>query len=118
MGVALFGVGHQAGVGQNDGIYSQIGCAVDGQLPDCFTPRLRVGVERQQHLAAACMGVLQASDNGGRIKVQPGKVAGIGGIAKAQVHAVGTVIDRRLQRRQAACGANQLGFAPNGLIGR
>src|SRR3546814_6848695 len=53
------------------------------------------------------MRIAYAFCNSGLIEIQAGKIAGVGGIAKPQIDAVGAVIDRRLQGRQAARRADQ-----------
>ena len=105
--VVLRGVLHEAGVGQDDGVQPHVHGLVHRAAPGAGVGGLRVGVERHEHLAPALVGVGNAAGNGGFVKVQPGKVAGVGGIAQAQVHAVGTVVDGGLQGGQAAGGADQ-----------
>ncbi|EKD96926.1 MAG: hypothetical protein ACD_23C01183G0002 [uncultured bacterium] len=53
------------------------------------------------------MGVANAGLDGGFVKVQAGKIARIGGIAKAQVDAICAVVHCGLERRQAAGRAHQ-----------
>jgi hypothetical protein len=53
------------------------------------------------------MGVINPLCNRLRIKIKPGEVPGVGGIPEPQVNAIGSVINRRFQGRQAARGANQ-----------
>ncbi|MEZ5608280.1 MAG: hypothetical protein R3E52_14475 [Burkholderiaceae bacterium] len=55
------------------------------------------------------MGVGNAALYGGLVEVQAGKVARVGGVAQAQVDAVGAMVDGGLERRQAAGGADQFG---------
>ena len=101
------GISHHAGVGQDDGINPAVRGAIDRALPELGLGRLRVGVERHKHLAPALMRVANAGFNGGFVKIEAGKVARVGGIAKAEVNAVGAVVNRRLERGQAAGRANQ-----------
>jgi hypothetical protein len=53
------------------------------------------------------MGVTDAAVDGSLVKVQAGKIARIGSVAKAQVNTVGSVVDSGFQGRQAASRANQ-----------
>jgi hypothetical protein len=55
------------------------------------------------------VGVGDAGLDGGFVEVQAGKVARVGGVAQAQVDAVGAVVDGGLERRQAAGRADQFG---------
>jgi hypothetical protein len=43
------------------------------------------------------------------IEIQAGEIARVGVVAVAEIDRVGAVVDRRLERRQAAGGTNQLG---------
>jgi hypothetical protein len=63
--------------------------------------------------------VANAGGNGGLVKIEPGEIAGVGGIPKAQVNAVRAVVNGRLECRQAAGRANQFhGRCHNGSLGR
>ena len=105
--VPVGGVAHQAGVGQDDGINPPGGGAVQRRAPGRGVAGLRIGVQRHQHLAAPAVGVGDAFLDGFFVKVQASKVACVGGIAQAQVNAIGSAINGRFQGGQAAGGADQ-----------
>ena len=112
--VLLAGVRHQPRVGHDDGIHAQRGGGVYGAVPGLYPVGLRVGIERQQHLAPALVRVGYARGNGGSVKVQTCKIAGVGGISETQIHAVCTVINRCFERGQATCRADKLGRRARG----
>ena len=107
LGVVQRGVLHEPWVGQDDGVHAQVHGFVHCRAPGRGVGGLRVGVERHEHLAALGVGVGNAAGDGGFVKVQSGEVAGIGGVAQAQVDAAGAVVHCGLEGRQAACGADQ-----------
>ena len=53
------------------------------------------------------MGVGDAVGNGCFVKIETGKVAGIGGVAQTEVDTAGAVVHGGFQRRQAAGRADQ-----------
>ena len=55
------------------------------------------------------MGVVDALDHGFVVEVQAGEIARVGVVLVAEIDGIGTVIDRRLEGRQAACGADEFG---------
>jgi hypothetical protein len=69
---------------------------------------LRVGVDRHVQLA-----LVLANKGDGTVElfvvhVQPGEMPGVGVIAKADIHRIGALAHRGFERRQVACGADQL----------
>ncbi len=107
--MALAGVVEQADVGEDHRVDAEICGAVDGTVPVSLAPRLREGVDRHQHVLAARMGVVDALDHRLLIKIEAGEVARVGVVLIAEVHGVGPVIDRSLERRQTAGGTNEFG---------
>jgi hypothetical protein len=105
--VGLAGVGHQARVGQDDRVDTEVGGPVDGAGPALPVVGLRVGVEGQQHLAAAVVGVAHALGHGLVVEVEAAEVAGVGGVLETEIDAVGAVVDGGLEGGQAAGGADQ-----------
>jgi hypothetical protein len=106
------GVFHQAGVGEDDGIHAEIGRLVDGGGPAIPGGRLRIGVECNEHLRAAGMGVTNAFAQLGVVEIQPGEIARVGVVLEAGVDAVGAVVHGGFQRRQGAGRADEFeGFA-------
>jgi len=103
----LAGVGHEAGVGEDHRVDTELGGAVDGGRPALPVVGLRVGVEGQQHLAAAGMGVAHALVEGLVVEVEPAEIAGVGGVLEAEIDAIGAVIDGCFKGGQAAGGADQ-----------
>ena len=99
---------HQAGVGEDQRVQAEFGCAVDGLNPAWPVARLRVSVQGQQYLLAARMGVGDAVAHLRRIEVESGEVARVGGVLEAEIDTVGTVVDGSLEGRQAAGGADEL----------
>jgi hypothetical protein len=73
-------------------------------------PGLGIGVDRGQHLAPALVGVADAFGDRLLVEVEPGEVARVGVVAKAEIDVVGAVVDRRLERRQAARRTHELRF--------
>ncbi|MCY1375022.1 hypothetical protein D9M69_624020 [compost metagenome] len=106
--VASCGVLHETGVGQDDGVHAQIHRLVHRLAPALRLSGLGVGVERHEHLAVACVCIGHTGGDGRVIKIQSGEVARVGGVAQAQVNAVGAVIHGGLERWQAACRADQV----------
>ena len=100
-------VGHQPGVGKDQGIDAEFRRTVDRSRPVLPVCGLGIGVERQQYFAPAFMGIAHAFAHGFGVEVQAGEVARIGGVLEAQVDTVCAIVDRRLERRQAACRADQ-----------
>ena len=107
--MAFAGVVEQADVGQDDRVDPQIGSAVHGSVPVGFAPRLRKGVDRHQHMLAARVSVADALDHCLLIEVEAGEIACVGVVFVAEINRIGTVINRRLERRQAASRANEFG---------
>jgi hypothetical protein len=56
------------------------------------------------------VGVADAFGEALVVEVEPGEVARVGIVAKAEINVVGAVIDGRLERRQAAGRTNELRF--------
>lgn len=83
---------------------------VDGAAPWLPLVGAGIGVDGDQHLGACCMGIVDAAPDLLIIKVEPREVACIGAIAKADVDAVGAMVDRGLERGQTARGAHQFRF--------
>jgi hypothetical protein len=52
------------------------------------------------------------------VEVEPGEVAGVGVVAKADVDRAGTVVDGGFQGRQAAGGADEVDVALPGVAAR
>jgi hypothetical protein len=73
-------------------------------------PGLGIGVDGDEHLAPTLVGVADAFGDRLVVEVEAGEVARVGVVAKAEIDVVGAVIDRRLERREAACGTHQLRF--------
>ena len=108
--MCLGGVVEHGRVGDDDGIYPQCGGGIDGTRPVGEASGLGIGVDRRQHPASALMGVANAFDEALLVEVEPGEVARVGVVAETQIDVVGTVIDGRLERRQAARRTHQLRF--------
>ena len=67
------------------------------------------GVDGHMQLASMAMNILDGSLQFVAIKIQTGKVAGIGVIFEADKHGIGAVVDGRLECRQAAGRADEFG---------
>ena len=106
--MALHGIAHQPRVGQDHRVNPPGRRLVQRRLPGRGVARLRVSVQRHQHLAPALVRVSQARENGLFIKVQPREIARIGRIAQAQINAIGPLVNRPFERRQTAGRAHQL----------
>ena len=107
--MALAGVIEQPDIGQDDRIDAEIGGAIDGPEPVRLAPGLRKGVDRHQHMLAARMGVTDTLDHGFLIEIQAGEIARVGVVLVAEIDGIGAVIDRRLERRETAGGADEFG---------
>ena len=105
--VALGGIAHQAGVGEDHRVYAEFGGAVDGALPARCGQALREGVDSEQHFRAVRMGVAQALARARGIEVEPGEIARVGLVFEAHVDPVGAVVHGGLERGQVARRADQ-----------
>ena len=103
------GVVEKADVGEDNGIDAERGGAVDGLVPVGLAPRLREGVDRYQHVFAARVGVADAFDHRFLVEVEAGEIARVGVVTVAEIDRIGAIIDRGLERRQAAGRADQFG---------
>ena len=102
------GVLHQPGVGDDHRIDFELRRAVDCALCAFPAGELRVGVESEQHLPFAAVGVAYAFARADGIKIEPGEIARVGVVAKADVNAVGAVVDGGFKRGQAARRTHQI----------
>ncbi len=84
------------------------GGVIDGGEPMRHAHTFRVSVECDVDLASASMCMGDAFAQFRFAEVQSGEGAGIGLVAKADVHRIGTVFDGRFQCRQIPGGTNQL----------
>ena len=96
------GVLHQPGIGDDHRIDFELRCAVDRALRALPRGELWVGVEREQHLPLAAVSVAYTFARAGRVEIEPGEVARVGVVAKADVNAVRAVIDGGLECGQTA----------------
>ena len=99
-GMALRAIPKQTSVGEDHRIHAQISSEVDRPMPTLQAARLRVGVDRQQHLAVGCMGIAQTFAGRGGIEVQSSEIARVGVIAQSDINSIGALIDRGIQRGQ------------------
>ena len=90
-------IAHQPGIGQDHRIHAEFRCTVDRTGPAAPGIRLRIGVEREQHAAATVVRVAQPLRRLRLIKVEAGKGARVGVVAKAHVDRVGAVVDGGLE---------------------
>ena len=107
--MALAGVIEQADVGEDHRVDAEIGGTIDGAMPVGLAAGLREGVDRHQHVLAARVRVLDALDHRLLVEVEAGEVACVGVVLVAEIDGVGPVVDRRLERRQAAGRADEFG---------
>ena len=105
--MALGGVAHQAGIGQDHRVYTQFGGVVDGALPARGSVSLRVGIDREQHFRAGGMGVAQTFSRARGVEVQAGEIARVGFVLETHVDPIGAVVHGRLERGQVASRADQ-----------
>jgi len=103
------GIGQKAHVRHDHRIHPQVRRPIHRLAPGVHPARLGIGVDGQEHLAPPGLGVANALVEGFVVKIQPGEIAGIGVVFKAQIDGVGAVIHRGFQGRQAARRADQLG---------
>lgn len=89
------------------GVDAVRGGAVERLAPQGAGAGLRIHVQREEDLKAVRMGVADGIGDGRFGKIQAGEVARIGRVAKAEVDAVGAVVDGGLPGRQAAGGTNE-----------
>ena len=106
--VLLGGIGHQTGIGHDDGINAALSRTINRTAPDLGTRRLRVGIECNKNLAPALVRVTDAIVDGRFVEVEPGEIARVGGVTKTEVNAVRAVVNGGFQRRQTSCRTNQL----------
>jgi hypothetical protein len=105
---------HQAGIGEDHRIDAEGGGLVDRGRPARPVVGERKGIEGDQHLDAALVGVGDALLDAGVVEVEAGEVARVGGVAKAGIDAVGAVIDGDLQRREPAGGTDEFEWGSHG----
>ena len=108
----------QAEIGDDDRVNALPGGEVHGARPARPARGLRVGVQRQQQLAAARVRVGEAGGEGRLVEVQAGEISRVGFIAQAEIDPVGAVIDCGFECRQAAGGTDEFhnrGCAPQAL---
>ena len=105
--VTTAGIGEQTDVGHDHRVDAEFGGRVDRALPFGDAADLRKGVDGEQHFFAARLRVAQAFDQCFAIEIQAGEIARVGAVLEAEINRIGTVIDRRFQRRQTACRTNQ-----------
>ena len=114
--VAVTGVIKQSNVRQDNCVYPEVDRSIHGLLPFGGASGLREGVDRHQHFAALGVGVTNAFNHGLLIEIQTGEVTGVGVVLETEVNRVGAVIDSRLERRQAAGWADEIGQGAHGGI--
>jgi len=85
---------HQAGVGEYDGVHFQRCGCIERLQPTFPAARLRVGVDRQQHLRASAVGVIHSGGGVLQAEIETRKIAGVGVVAKSHVDAVRAVVHR------------------------
>jgi hypothetical protein len=108
VGMGLDRIGHEARVRQDGGVDAELGGEVNRLVPARPGGRLRKGVQRHQHPDALGVGIADAFGQALGVEVQAREVAGVGVVLEPQVDAVRAVVDGRLERRQAARGAEKL----------
>jgi len=91
-------IGHHGHIGHDERIHVRVGRGIDGAEPACRIGCQRLRVDRHQHLAAQPVSLLYGDLQLSGRKVEPGKVAGIGGIAQAEVDRIGTGFQRNVER--------------------
>ena len=101
--------GHVGGTGTVLAIDAQPGAGIGRLPPQIDLAGRRVGVEGQEHLRPPRMGIGHGLRQFVGREVQPGKVAGIGGVLKAAIDGIGTGIDGGAQGGGCAGGADQFG---------
>ncbi|MNF73456.1 hypothetical protein D3C84_554570 [compost metagenome] len=106
--MALAGVAEHAGVGGDQGVHAEVGGAVHCPLPALPALGLRVSIDRHVQLALMLTDVCDSRVELLVVHVQPGKMPGIGIIAKADIDGIGALAHRRFEGRQIPCRANQL----------
>lgn len=115
VGIAVAGVRQQAGIGHDDRIRAQPVRGIDRLAPFMAAAGLHEGVDGEQHLALPAVRQFDAGADVAFGEIEPGEVAGVGGVLQAQVDGVCACLDRRLQRGQAAGRRNEFqgrfGFA-------
>ena len=114
--MTVAGVIEQANVSQDNCVNTEVDRSINGFVPLGDAPGLREGIDREEYLAALCVGVANAFGHGFLVEVEAGKVAGVGVVFETEVNRVGTVIDGGLERRQAASWANEIGQGTHGGI--
>ena len=92
--IALGGIVEHAHVGEDDGVHAQIDRAIDGGGPAFPAIGLGIGVDGDEDLDLAVMGIVQTLADLFVAKVQAGEVTRVGVVAKAEIDGVGA-IDRR-----------------------
>jgi hypothetical protein len=97
-------------VGDDHRIDAELGGAVHRGRPVGEAPGLRVGVDGDEHLASALVGVADALGDGLVVEVEPSEIARVGVVAEPEIDVVGAVIDRRLERCEAARRTYELRF--------
>src|SRR5690554_751533 len=110
--IAGGGVIKQAHIGQNNGIHTDGGRAVDGTLPVFPAIGLGVGVNGTKDTGASGVSILDAFGGSCFIEVQAGKLAGIGAVAKTEVDRVSTMVNSGPEGRQAASGTDKFHDTP------
>ena len=91
--MTLGGIGHEPGVGHDHRVDPKLGGAIHRRGPVCPVGGLGEGVEGQQHLAPPGMGVGDALAQARRVEVEPGEVAGVGGVLEAEIDGIGAMVD-------------------------
>ena len=100
-------VGEQARVGDDDRVHAEAGRAVHGRLPLAPRAGLGKGVERDEHLRAVAVGVVDAVADRAVVEIEAREVARVRLVLEAEIDVVGAVVDGDLQRRRRAGGAHE-----------
>ena len=110
--MATRSIGERCEIGEDEGIGAGGDGVVDRRLPEMEGTGPCESVDRDQHLDAVAMRECDASSQLVARKIQAGKVAGIGLVAKAAIDRIRASLDSGLEARRGAGRADQFQDEP------
>jgi hypothetical protein len=87
------GILHEAGVGKDYRVDAKIRGEIEGTRPALERAGLGVRIERKKNLAAMRVRITHTLSRGLGIEIEAAEIPGVGVVAKADIHAIGAVVD-------------------------
>ncbi len=100
-------IAQQARIGDDHRVGAQAHGAIDRCRPARPVLGQRIGVDGEEHLAAAAVGIVDARGERRIVEIETREIARVGVVAQPRIDPVRAVVDGRFQRRQAARGADE-----------